>query len=96
VSDFPSPSPSPSPKGWPARFVLVQFPNPPLIAALLASVAGHFTHGTGHRYLLSMFYAALSVWAYEEARYGVNWFRHLLGLGFSVYILLSLASALHG
>jgi hypothetical protein len=94
VSDFSSPSPSA--KGWPARFVLVQFPNPPLIVALLASIAGHFARGSGHRYFLSMFYAALSVWAYEEARHGVNWFRHLLGLGFSVYILLSLASALHG
>jgi hypothetical protein len=90
-----NPSQAPSPKGWPARFILVQFPSPPLIVALLASVAGHFTHGTGHRLLLSVFYISLSIWAYEEARDGDNWFRHLLGLGFSIYIFLSLAQALH-
>ena len=80
---------------WPSDFALVQFPNPPLIVALLASVAGHFTHGTGHRLVLAVFYAALSVWAYEEARHGDNWFRRLLGVGFSIYIVLSLARALH-
>ncbi len=80
---------------WPAGFAVVQFPNPPLIAALLASVAGHFTHGTGHRLALAVFYVALSVWAYEEARHGDNWFRHLLGLGFSIYIIVSLTQALH-
>jgi len=80
--------------GWPAGFAIVQFPNPPLIVALLASVAGHFIHGTGHRSALSVFYVALSVWAYEEARHGDNWFRRLLGLGFSIYIIVSLAQAL--
>lgn len=81
--------------GWPPDFAIVQFPNPPLILALLASVLGHLTHGTAHRVALSIFYLALSAWAYEEARYGANWFRHLLGLGFSVYIIISLARALH-
>jgi hypothetical protein len=94
-SRSPSPSSFPSPKGWPARFILIQVPNFPLIVALLASVAGHFTQGMGHRLLLSVFYISLSIWAYEEARDGDNWFRHLLGLGFSVYIFLSLAQALH-
>jgi hypothetical protein len=81
--------------GWPSSFVIVQFPNPPLILALLASVAGHLTHGMAHRVALSIFYVTLSMWAYEEARYGANWFRHLLGLGFSVYIVISLTQALH-
>jgi hypothetical protein len=81
---------------WPAGFAVVQFPNPPLIVALLASVAGHFTNGTGHRLALAVFYLALGLWAYEEARYGDNWFRRLLGLGFSIYILVSLTRALHG
>lgn len=43
---------------------------------------------------MSVFYVALSVWAYEEARHGDNWFRRLLGLGFSIYIIVSLAQAL--
>jgi hypothetical protein len=80
---------------WPAGFAVVQFPNPPLIVALAASVAGHLTHGTGRRLVLSVFYVALSVWAYEEARHGDNWFRRSLGLGFSIYIIISLAQALH-
>jgi hypothetical protein len=81
--------------GWPSGFVVVQFPNPPLIVALLASGAGHFTHGTGHRVALSVFSVALSVWAYEEAVRGENWFRRLLGVGFSVYIVVNLTQALH-
>jgi hypothetical protein len=80
---------------WPAGFAVVQFPNPPLIVALLASVAGHFIHGTGHRLILAIFYVALSVWAYEEARHGDNWFRRLLGLGFSIYVVVNLTQALH-
>lgn len=79
---------------WPPGFAVVQFPNPPLMVALAASVVGRLTHGTGHRLALSVFYVALSVWAYEEARHGDNWFRRLLGLGFSLYIVVSLARGL--
>jgi hypothetical protein len=80
---------------WPAGFAIVQFPNPPLIAALLASVADHLTHGTGHRLALAVFYLALGIWAYAEALHGDNWFRRLLGLGFSIYIVVTLTQALH-
>jgi len=79
---------------WPRGFPLVQFPNPPLAVALLASIAAQLTRGAGHRALTALFYSALSVWAYEEARHGANWFRRLLGLGFAVYIVVSLAGAL--
>jgi hypothetical protein len=82
-------------RGWPSSFAVVQFPNPPLILALLASLAGHLTHAAGHRVALSIFYVALSVWAYEEAVHGENWFRRLLGVGFCLYIIVSLAEALH-
>jgi hypothetical protein len=81
---------------WPAGFAIVQFPNTPLIVALLASGAGRLTHGTGYRVALAVFYLALGLWAYEEARHGDNWFRRLLGLGFSIYIVLSLGQALQG
>jgi hypothetical protein len=80
---------------WPAGFAIVQFPNPPLITALAASVAGRATQGTAHRLALAIFYLALSLWAYEEAVQGDNWFRHLLGLGFGIYIVVSLTQALH-
>jgi hypothetical protein len=80
--------------GWPAGFEVVQFPNPPLIVALLARAASQLSHGTGHRVTQSIFYVTLSVWAYDEARSGDNWFRRLLGLGFAAYILASLMQAL--
>jgi hypothetical protein len=79
---------------WPARFPLVQFPNPPLIVALLADLSARATAGTAHRWLLALFYASLSVWAYEEARHGDNWFRRALGIGFAFYILLRLSRSL--
>ncbi len=81
---------------WPRGFAIVQFPNPPLITALIASVAGSVSEGTAHRLALAIFYVALGVWAYEEALHGDNWFRRLLGLGFVVYIIASLTQALHG
>jgi hypothetical protein len=81
---------------WPPGFAIVQFPNPPLIVALLAGVTGDFlTHGTGHRLALAVFYLALGIWAYEEALHGDNWFRRLLGLSFSIYIIVTLTQALH-
>ncbi len=81
---------------WPAGFALVQFPNPPLILALLASAAGRLTTGTGHRSSVAIFHLALAVWAYEEAVHGENWFRRLLGLGFAAYLVVSLTRALRG
>lgn len=75
---------------WPPGFALIQFPNAPLIAALLASVAGRATHGTAHRLALSIFYLALGVWAYEETTRGDNWLRRALGLGFAVYVVVRL------
>ncbi|HST55434.1 MAG TPA: hypothetical protein VLJ42_06010 [Solirubrobacteraceae bacterium] len=72
----------------------MQFPNPPLLVALLASVARHLAHGAGRRASLSIFYVALSAWAYEEARHGVNWLRRSLGVGMCVYIVVSLTHAL--
>jgi hypothetical protein len=79
---------------WPSSFPLVQFPNPPLIVALLASLAATLSEGTLHQVARALFYMALTVWAYEELRDGENWFRRLLGLGFSIYILATLAHAL--
>jgi hypothetical protein len=79
---------------WPAHFPIVQLPNAPLAVALLASLAAGLTEGTAHRSLRAVFYLSLGVWAYEEARRGDNWFRRALGLGFSIYLIVSLASAL--
>jgi hypothetical protein len=81
-------------KGWPADFPIVQFPNPPLIVALLASLAGRYTHGREHAYASAIFYIALAIWAYEEARRGDNWFRRLLGCAFLIYIVVELEQSL--
>lgn len=81
--------------GWPPGFVIVQFPNAPLIVALVAALAGRFAHGLTAAYASSAFYVALSIWAYDEAVRGVNWLRRLLGSGFLIYIVVSLALALH-
>jgi hypothetical protein len=78
-------------RGWPADFPIVQFPNPPLIVALLTGLAERFTHGREHAYLSAISQLALGIWAYEEARRGSNWFRRLLGLAFSIYIVVQLA-----
>jgi hypothetical protein len=81
-------------RGWPANFPIVQFPNAPLAVALLASLAGGLTHGRAHDDATAIFYVALGIWAYEEARRGDNWFRRLLGTVFLVYIVVQLARSL--
>jgi hypothetical protein len=82
--------------GWPARFPVVQFPNVPLIVAFLAGAAAARTHDPGHVYLASISYLAMGIWAYLELVYGVNWFRHLLGLGYAISTAVHLALALPG
>lgn len=81
-------------KGWPRRFPIVQFPNPPLLLAFagwgLAEVAGGTAHDVGR----AVFTVGLGVWAWEEAVDGVNWFRRLLGVGVLVWIVTSLAGEL--
>jgi hypothetical protein len=80
--------------GWPSDFPIVQFPNAPLIIALLAGAAAAHTHDPGHAYLAAISFLAFGIWAYEELLHGVNWFRHLLGLGFGIATIVHLALAL--
>ena len=80
--------------GWPRRFPIAQFPNPPLLLAFagagIAAVAG----GTAHDLGRAVFTVGLGVWAWEEAVSGVNWFRRLLGVGAFVWIVVALAGEL--
>jgi hypothetical protein len=80
---------------FPRRFPVVQFPNLPLIVALLAGAAGKFLDGGAHSYAASVSDLALTVWAYEELVHGVNWFRRLLGLAFVILVIVRVAHALH-
>jgi hypothetical protein len=72
----------------------VQFPNLPLIIAFIAGEASHFVSGTDHAFALSTSYLAMTIWAYEELAHGSNWFRHLLGLAFTIILILRVAHAL--
>ena len=80
--------------GWPRKFPMVQFPNAPLIASLIAAEAAGQTHGAPHAYTSAIAYLAFTIWAYEELVHGVNWYRQLLGLGFAIPTFVHLALAL--
>jgi hypothetical protein len=79
---------------WPRRFVILQFPNAPLVVALIAGETAKQTHGTGSAYASSVSYLAFGVWAYLELVEGVNWFRRLLGLAVATATAVHLALAL--
>jgi len=80
---------------FPRRFPIVQFPNLPLIVAVLAGTAGKFLNGSAHSYAVSVSYIAMTIWAYEELVHGVNWFRRLLGLAYVILLVVYVAGALH-
>ena len=66
-------------RGWPPDFPLVQFPNAPLLVAILAWVVAKLTDGTVHDVAQGVFTAGLVVWALLELVRGSNWVRRLLG-----------------
>jgi hypothetical protein len=80
--------------GWPRRFALVQFPNPPLLLAFAGLGLAAAASGTAHDVGRAVFTIGLGVWAWEEAVAGVNWFRRLLGVGFLIWIVAQLAGEL--
>jgi hypothetical protein len=80
--------------GWPKAFPIVQFPNAPLIIAFLTDAAAAHTHDPGHVCLAAISFLAFGIWAYEELVHGVNWFRHLPGLGYAISTVVHLALAL--
>jgi hypothetical protein len=65
----------------PRRFPIVQFPNRPLILALMAGGMARATHGKTARAARLISDLALLTWAYQEVTHGTNWLRRLLGLG---------------
>jgi hypothetical protein len=81
-------------RGWPRRFRLLQFPNPPLWAALGAWLVAFLTDGSVHAYARAAFYAALAAWAWSELEDGVNWFRRALGAAGLIYVVIKVAAAL--
>lgn len=79
--------------GWPSRFVLVQFPNPPLIVALAGSAVARLADGDTASYAEAVSRVGLAVFAYLELTDGANWFRRLLGAVVLVDLVVTLARA---
>jgi hypothetical protein len=71
----------------------VQFPNEPLIVALIAGLVAKDLHGLSHSYAMAIERLGIAVWAYEELTDGVNWFRRLLGLVVLIVTVMSLVKA---
>jgi hypothetical protein len=80
--------------GWPRRFPIAQFPNPPLLLAFAGWGLAAAARGTAHDVGRVVFTVGLAVWALEEAVGGVNWFRRLLGVGALAWIVSDLAGKL--
>ncbi len=74
---------------------VAQFPNPPLIVALLAAAVS-WVAGDGFIYEVAraVFYVALTAWAWEEAAHGVNVFRKTLGVGGLIYVVVALITVI--
>jgi hypothetical protein len=77
-------------QGWPSRFVLVQFPNLPLIVSLAGSVVARVADGRAGDYGEAVSRLGLAIFAYLELTAGVNWFRRLLGAGVLVWLVVTL------
>ncbi len=74
----------------PRRFPIVQFPNAPLLAAMLAAAVAHAGNGASADTAALVSKLALLDWAYQELASGANWFRRLLGLAAGTYSVLTL------
>jgi hypothetical protein len=79
---------------FPRSYPIIQFPNAPLILAFVSGLAAQHSHGRGHYYAQAVSYLSMAVWAYLELFQGVNAFRRLLGLAYTVSTVVHLASAL--
>ena len=62
--------------------------------ALSGWLLAELTEGSVHFYARGAFYAALGVWAWEEATAGANWARRLLGAAGLVYVVVKIGLAL--
>jgi hypothetical protein len=48
----------------------------------------------GHAYAMAIADLGIAIWAYGELTQGVNWFRRLLGLVFTIITVMTVAKAL--
>ncbi len=80
---------------FPRSYPIVQFPNAPLILAFASGLLAGHSHGREHAYAHAISYLATAIWAYLELFQGVNAFRRLLGLAYTISTAVHLANALY-
>ena len=80
---------------FPRSYPIVQFPNAPLILAFASGLLASNIHGREHADAQAVSYLAMAIWAYLELFQGVNAFRRLLGLAYTISTAVHLANALH-
>ena len=80
--------------GWPRRFPIAQFPNPPLLVSFAGSILAALTDGRAHGVGRAAATLGLGIWAWGEALEGVNWFRRVLGTAALVLLVVRLAGEL--
>jgi hypothetical protein len=80
---------------FPKSYPIVQFPNAPLILAFVSGLVAQHSRGQEHAYAQAASYLSMVVWSYLELFHGVNKFRRLLGLAYTVSTVVHLAGALH-
>ena len=81
-------------RGWPASFPLAQFPNAPLIVAIVALLLTRVLSGSAQDYARATFYVALAAWAWLELTEGANLFRRLLGAAILALVVVRVGEAL--
>jgi hypothetical protein len=80
----------------PRSFPILQFPNRPLIATVIAAAIARSTRGRTAAAMMLVSRLALIAWSAEEIFEGANWFRRLLGVGGATYAIAELARAQGG
>jgi hypothetical protein len=78
--------------GWPRGYVLAQFPNAPLLLAIVAWPAQRLLDGEAADVAGALGTVGIVAWAWLELTAGVNAFRRLLGL----VVLASVVAGLAG
>jgi hypothetical protein len=71
----------------PRRFPIFQFPNRPLIVAMLGAAVERFSGRSLPRVARIVSRLGLLVWSGEEVTTGANWFRRLLGVLGAAYVM---------
>jgi hypothetical protein len=77
-------------------YTVAQFPNPPLIVALVGLIASRLLDQGSTAWALSrgLFFIGLTIWAWLELTDGVNGFRRVLGAAGLAFVCITMAGDL--